>query len=133
MPRSWPTTSSEIGIPALDVIRWATKHGAELMGRADELGTVEVGKLADLLVVDGDPLADITVLAGPGQPVGHHQGRPMVKDDLVGQPFPPEQSHPLVLNRIPPSDTGGPHPRRRTPGFGDHPGRPRRGLPRLTR
>jgi imidazolonepropionase-like amidohydrolase len=51
-----------VGIPALDVIRWATFNGAELMGRAHELGSVEPGKLADLLVVDGDPLADITCL-----------------------------------------------------------------------
>jgi imidazolonepropionase-like amidohydrolase len=32
------------------------------MGRSDELGTVEPGKLADLLIVDGDVLADIRVL-----------------------------------------------------------------------
>ena len=58
----------EIGIPALDVIRWATKHGAELMGRGHELGTVAEGKLADLLVVDGDPLGRHHRPAGPGQP-----------------------------------------------------------------
>ncbi len=52
----------EIGIPPLDVIRWATKHGAETVDCGDELGTVSVGKLADLLVVDGDPIADIAVL-----------------------------------------------------------------------
>ena len=52
----------EIGIPPLDVIRWATKHGAETVDRGDELGTVEIGKLADLLVVDGDPIADIACL-----------------------------------------------------------------------
>jgi imidazolonepropionase-like amidohydrolase len=52
----------EAGIPTLAVIRWATKHGAELMGRGDDLGTVTEGKRADLLVVDGDPSSDITVL-----------------------------------------------------------------------
>ena len=41
----------------LEVLRWATKNGAEAMGRADELGTIEVGKLADFAVVDRDPLA----------------------------------------------------------------------------
>lgn len=51
-----------IGIPALDVIRWATRNGARAMGLGDQTGTLEPGKLADLLVVDGDPLADITVL-----------------------------------------------------------------------
>jgi imidazolonepropionase-like amidohydrolase len=50
------------GIPALDVIGWATRNGAELLGMKDELGTIESGKLADLLVVNGDPVADITVL-----------------------------------------------------------------------
>jgi imidazolonepropionase-like amidohydrolase len=50
------------GIPALDVIGWATRNGAELLGMADDLGTFEAGKLADLLVVNGDPVTDITVL-----------------------------------------------------------------------
>jgi imidazolonepropionase-like amidohydrolase len=49
-------------IPPLDVIRWATVNGADLAGRAHELGGIEAGKLADLLVVDGDPSVDITVL-----------------------------------------------------------------------
>lgn len=52
----------QIGIPAQDVIRWATVNGALAMGRGDELGSVTEGKLADLLVVDGDPIADITCL-----------------------------------------------------------------------
>jgi imidazolonepropionase-like amidohydrolase len=52
----------DAGVPALEVLRWATKHGADLMGRADELGTIAEGKLADVLVVDGDPLDDIAVL-----------------------------------------------------------------------
>ena len=40
----------------------ATQTGAEIMGRGDEFGTLEPGKLADVLVVDGDVLADIRVL-----------------------------------------------------------------------
>jgi imidazolonepropionase-like amidohydrolase len=39
-----------------------TRTNAELLGIADEVGTVEPGKAADLLVVDGDPLEDISVL-----------------------------------------------------------------------
>jgi imidazolonepropionase-like amidohydrolase len=50
------------GIPALDVIGWATRNGAEMLGMKDDLGTIETGKLADLLVVNGDPVKDITVL-----------------------------------------------------------------------
>jgi imidazolonepropionase-like amidohydrolase len=50
------------GIPALDVIGWATRNGAEMLGMKDELGTIEAGRLADLLVINGDPIKDITVL-----------------------------------------------------------------------
>ena len=56
----------EIGIAPLDVIRWATKHGAESVDRGEDLGTLEVGKLADLLVIDGDPISDITCLKDRG-------------------------------------------------------------------
>jgi imidazolonepropionase-like amidohydrolase len=54
------------GISALEVLTWATKNGAELLGMGDELGTIEPGKLADLLVVDGNPVKDITVLEDRG-------------------------------------------------------------------
>jgi imidazolonepropionase-like amidohydrolase len=58
-----------VGIPPLDVLRWATRHGAELMGRGHELGSIAPGKLADLLVVDGDPSRDIGVLTDPAKMV----------------------------------------------------------------
>ncbi len=51
------------GVTPLEVIGWATRNGAEMVGRGHDLGTIEVGKLADLIVVDGDPSADIGVLA----------------------------------------------------------------------
>ena len=72
----------EIGIPNLDVIRWATKHGAQLMGRDHELGTVEDGKLADLVIVDGNPLEDISVLADRANLHGILKGGRWVKDLL---------------------------------------------------
>jgi enamidase len=53
------------GISPLDVIEAATRGSAIASGVADELGTVEVGKLADLLVVQGDPLSDIGALTRP--------------------------------------------------------------------
>ena len=40
----------------------ATCHGGEIMGQPGELGVVKPGALADLLLVDGDPLADIAIL-----------------------------------------------------------------------
>lgn len=52
----------DVGFTPLEAIRCATRTGAEIMGRADEFGTVEPGKLADLLVVDGDVLRDIRLL-----------------------------------------------------------------------
>ena len=53
----------QAGITPLDVIGWATRNGAQLVNRGNDLGTVEVGKLADLIVVDGDPSSDIGALA----------------------------------------------------------------------
>jgi enamidase len=50
------------GIPALAALNAATKTNAELLGRSDGLGTVEPGKLADLLVVSGNPVRDITAI-----------------------------------------------------------------------
>jgi imidazolonepropionase-like amidohydrolase len=49
--------------PAIEVIRSATVHAAELLCRTGELGVIAEGAHADLVVVDADPLADIAVLA----------------------------------------------------------------------
>lgn len=51
-----------VGFSPLETITCATKTGAQIMGREDEIGTLEAGKLADVLVVDGDVLADISIL-----------------------------------------------------------------------
>ncbi len=51
-----------VGFTPLEALKCATKTGAEIMGRADEIGTLEEGKLADLLVVGGDVLSDIRLL-----------------------------------------------------------------------
>lgn len=50
---------------AHDTLVATTRTNAELLGIADEVGTIEPGKRADLLVVDGDPLTDIAVLQDP--------------------------------------------------------------------
>jgi imidazolonepropionase-like amidohydrolase len=52
----------EAGMAPMDVVVAATRHGAEAYGLADSLGTIEVGKVADLLVVDGDPLVTVANL-----------------------------------------------------------------------
>ena len=51
-----------VGFSPLETIRCATQTGAEIIGRADEFGTLETGKLGDVLVVNGDVLKDISVL-----------------------------------------------------------------------
>lgn len=51
---------------AADVIRSATTVNAALLGRPGQLGVVAPGAYADLLLVDGDPLADVDVLGGQG-------------------------------------------------------------------
>ena len=51
-----------VGLKPMDVLVCATKTGAEIMGREDEFGTLETGKLADILVVDGDVLDNIRLL-----------------------------------------------------------------------
>jgi imidazolonepropionase-like amidohydrolase len=51
-----------VGFTVLETITCATRTGAEIMGRSDEIGTLEAGKLADIVVVDGDILEDISLL-----------------------------------------------------------------------
>ena len=56
-------------LPAVDILRQATSINAELLNRSGELGVVAPGALADLIVVDGDPIADIELLSGQGEAV----------------------------------------------------------------
>jgi imidazolonepropionase-like amidohydrolase len=51
----------------MQALQAATGWAAECLGQEEELGTVAPGKLADLVVVDGDPLADIAVLRDPAR------------------------------------------------------------------
>ncbi|NQY63169.1 MAG: amidohydrolase family protein [Alteromonadaceae bacterium] len=50
------------GIPDVKALLAATRNGADALGKSDELGTIEVGKFADILLVDGQPWQDITEL-----------------------------------------------------------------------
>ncbi len=56
----------ETGFHPLEVIRAATLNGAEALGLADKLGTVAIGKLADFVVVEENPLQNLKVLYGTG-------------------------------------------------------------------
>jgi imidazolonepropionase-like amidohydrolase len=51
---------AQAGIPAPEVLRIATLGAATVMHRADKLGSVAPGKLADLVIVDGDPTTNIS-------------------------------------------------------------------------
>jgi imidazolonepropionase-like amidohydrolase len=55
-------TLAEVGLTSMEAIQAATLRAAQMQGVDDQLGTVSVGKLADIIVVDGDPLQDIRVL-----------------------------------------------------------------------
>jgi imidazolonepropionase-like amidohydrolase len=55
----------EGGMTPMQSIVASTKMGGQLLGMGDVLGTVEPGRLADLILVEGDPLADIGVVAKP--------------------------------------------------------------------
>ena len=56
----------EAGFNPLEVIRAATLMGAEALGMSDQIGTIEIGKLADLVIVEENPLANLKVLYGTG-------------------------------------------------------------------
>jgi imidazolonepropionase-like amidohydrolase len=62
------------GRSPMDVIVSATKINSEALGLSDRLGTLEAGKLADLIVVDGDPLGDISVLRDKTKIVNVYKG-----------------------------------------------------------
>jgi len=64
----------DCGVPALDVIRWATSNAADFLGMKGKLGRVAEGATADLVVVKGDPSLDISLL-------GHRENiRAVMKD-----------------------------------------------------
>lgn len=56
----------EAGFHPLEVIRAATLNGAEALGMDDEIGSIEVGKKADLIIIEENPLQNLKVLYGTG-------------------------------------------------------------------
>lgn len=51
-----------VGMSPMEAIQAATRYGGEIMGMGDELGMIREGYLADLLLVDGDPLSNVRIL-----------------------------------------------------------------------
>jgi imidazolonepropionase-like amidohydrolase len=83
----------EAGLSPLDAIVAATSAAARTCGTADVVGTVEQGKAADLLVVDGNPLVEPRLFLDPerfwlvlkdGEPVGGTALRPLLPGELRG-------------------------------------------------
>ncbi len=75
-----------VGFTPLETITCATKTGAEIMGRAHEFGTLEAGKLADILVVDGDVVGDIAVLEDRSRFIAVIQGGEIKAGRLAARP-----------------------------------------------
>ncbi|HLI69462.1 MAG TPA: amidohydrolase family protein [Ktedonobacteraceae bacterium] len=72
----------ENGMTPMQAIQASTSSAAELLHLSDELGTLEVGKLADVIVVSGDVLADISLLANPANIKLVLKGGRIVKNTL---------------------------------------------------
>lgn len=62
MPMFEITKMQEAGMTPMQIILAATKNAAQACSKPDEIGTVEPGRFADLLVVEGDPLKDLQAL-----------------------------------------------------------------------
>jgi imidazolonepropionase-like amidohydrolase len=72
----------EAGMSPMQAITAVTKTASECIHMANEIGTLEAGKLADLLIVDGDPLADISILKDRERLKVIVQGGKMYKNEL---------------------------------------------------
>lgn len=81
----------EAGFHPLEVLRSATLNGAELLGAEDRIGSIEPGKLADMVVLADNPLANLKVLYGTGHIRLGDDGKPhrtggvklTIKDGIV--------------------------------------------------
>jgi len=78
----------QYGMTPMQAIQAATSNAAELAGWKDRVGTIEVGKLADVIAVASDPLADIRALENVGFVM---KGGAVVKNEI---PAPPPEATP---------------------------------------
>ena len=74
-------TMVKYGMTPAQAIRTATQNSADLIGRSKDVGTIEVGKYADIIAVQGNPLQDVTALESVGFVM---KGGTVYKDKLAG-------------------------------------------------
>lgn len=82
-----------LGMTPMETIVAATKFGGQMMKMGDELGTIREGMLADLLLVDGDPLADLGLLLDTKRLLA------IMKDGRFYKEPPIRSSQPRTLSR----------------------------------
>jgi imidazolonepropionase-like amidohydrolase len=76
-------TMVRFGMTPAQAIRTATQNSADLIGRSNDVGTIEAGKYADIIAVEGDPLGDVAVLQSVGFVM---KGGVVYKDTLANTP-----------------------------------------------
>ena len=74
------------GFTPMEAIQAGTSVAAEVLGIQDELGTLQPGKLAEMIVVDGDPLQDITIFQDPTNIVHIFQVRDRLRPERYPKP-----------------------------------------------
>jgi imidazolonepropionase-like amidohydrolase len=74
-----------LGFTPMEAIRSCTLHGGQVMMRPHELGLVKEGYLADLLLLDGDPLANLAILRDPKRILAVMKDGVFAKRPLAGQ------------------------------------------------
>ena len=87
-----PVHAVELGLNPMEAIVAGTRSAAELLRLDGDIGTLEAGRLADLIIVDFDPITDITPLAEPDNVKAILQGGVLVKDRDAWFPDPPKRA-----------------------------------------
>jgi imidazolonepropionase-like amidohydrolase len=78
-------TMVQWGMTPAQAIRTATQNSSDLIGRSKDVGTIEVGKYADIIAVTGDPLQDVSTLQNVGFVM---KGGTVYKDKIAGTTVP---------------------------------------------